>query len=139
MVRSTIIARASDALPLAASSDDEEVRVAFENVVACGLTCRLSYVPHFPPTERFARRMTRRRLRCTSTSNSRSSSFAASHPTLNLNALLRVGSTHFSARYSSQLDVPDPNFLLLLQLYSKTPQIGCYCSKAILLWTTWST
>lgn len=28
MVRSTIIARASDALPLAASSDDEEVRVA---------------------------------------------------------------------------------------------------------------
>ena len=63
MVRSTIIARASDALPLAASSDDEEVCTCFTSPIRSA-TDKSDVEPA----------VSRLNKHCTSTSNRRSSS-----------------------------------------------------------------
>lgn len=83
MVRSTIITRASDALPLAASVDDEEVSV------------------YMHPTILSILRYSRQRQRCKSTSNKPSSFSAAYLQTPSLDAPLRVGNIP-----SSQFPLP---------------------------------
>lgn len=55
MVRSTIIARASDALPLAASSDDEEVNMSSHGLRALLHVKKTDVFVHFVPLVHFIR------------------------------------------------------------------------------------
>ena len=84
MVRSTIIVRASDALPLAATVDDEQVR----RVLLClRITAVLTT----------ALRISRRSNHYKNTSSRQNSYFAGSHPTLSLGVQSRADNTPYSA------------------------------------------
>ena len=100
MVRSTIIVRASDALPLAASVDDEQVSLP------------LHHPPHLHPSAL----PYRQNKLCKNTSSKLNSSSGALHPTPSLGARLRALNIHYSSRrrFSYLFGVRSP--VLLWQL-----------------------
>ena len=90
MVRSTIIVRAADALPLAATVDDEQVRRARLPPELWGRFVVLTVAQ-------------RQRRRSRNTSNKQNSSSGASHQTQSHDVPLRAGSTRCSTCLTSNL------------------------------------